>query len=443
MPVMQAPTESETDLDTLALQGGPKAVQNYDESLFHWPIVTTEDEQAVLAVLRSGNMSGTDITRKFEAEFAQWMGMKYALAHCNGTQALLASMWACGVGAGDEIICPSMTYWASGLGALRLGAAVNFADIERDSLCIDPDDIEHRIGPKTKAIVVVHYAGHPADMDRIMPIANKHGVKVIEDVSHAHGALYKGKKVGTFGQIAAMSMMAGKSFPIGEGGMMVTNDNTLFQRVAAFGFYELTGGPSNFAKSQPTVTLPELTPYRGLPIGGYKHRLNQTCAAMGRVQLKHYDARIAEIQKAMNHFWDLLDGVPGIRAHRPAKSSGSTMGGWYSARGLYRAEELGGLSCEKFCQAVNAEGVPCAPGANFALHLHNMFHTADILHQGKPTMVAYGQRDVRQGKGTLPVSESISQIAFTVPWFKHDRREQIEQYANAYRKVALQAEKLR
>jgi dTDP-4-amino-4,6-dideoxygalactose transaminase len=280
-------------------------------------------------------------------------------------------------------------------------------------------------------------------MDRIMPIARKHGVKVIEDVSHAHGALYKGKKVGTFGDIAAMSMMAGKSFPIGEGGMMVTNDNALFQRVAAFGFYELTGGPSNFAKSQPTVTLPELTPYRGLPLGGYKHRLNQTCSAMGRVQLKHYDARIAEIQKAQNRFWSLLEGVPGLRPHRPALDSGSTVGGAYSARGLYYAEELGGLSCEKFCEAVRAEGVAaCTPGSNAPLHIHAMFHTADVLHQGKPTMIAFGQRDVRQGEGALPVAESIAEIAFGIPWFKHDRPDQIEQFANAYRKVALQAEKL-
>jgi dTDP-4-amino-4,6-dideoxygalactose transaminase len=441
MTVAQSPLDIE--LDTLACQGGPRAVEQYDESLFHWPIVTAEDEQAVLAVLRAGNMSASDITRKFEAEFASWMGTKYALAHCNGTAALLGSMWACGVGAGDEIICPSMTYWASGLPALRLGAAVNFADIERDSLCIDPDDIEHRIGPKTKAIVVVHYAGRPADMDRILPIARKHGVKIIEDVSHAHGALYKGRKVGTFGDIAAMSMMAGKSFAIGEGGMMVTNDNLLFQRCAAFGFYERTGGPSNFAKSQAEVNDPSLTPFRGMPIGGYKHRINQTCCAMGRVQLKYYDQRIAEIQKAQNRFWSLLEGVPGLRPHRPDPKSGSTIGGGYSSRGLYYAEELGGLPCDKFCAAVQAEGVTmCNAGANTALHVHAMFHSADVLHQGKPTMVAFGQRDVRQGEGSLPVSESIAEIAFGIPWFKHDRPEQIEQYANAYRKVALQAEKL-
>ncbi|MFN6017235.1 MAG: DegT/DnrJ/EryC1/StrS family aminotransferase [Verrucomicrobiota bacterium] len=425
--------------ETLAILGGPKAVEEHDPSLFHWPIVTAEDEQAVLDVLRAGTMSAINITQQFEKEYAAWNGTKHGLGYCNGTSALLGAFWACGIGAGDEVICPSMTYWASSTALLGLGATVNFADIERDTLCLDPADIEHRIGPKTKAIVVVHYAGYPCDMDPIMDIARRHGLKVIEDNSQAHGTLYKGRPTGTIGDVGAMSMMGGKSFAIGEAGMLVTDDDTIYERAVAYGHYERTGGPSNFAKSE-CVVHGDLLKFKGLPIGGHKHRMNQTCAAMGRVQLKHYPARIAEIQKAMNRFWDLLEGVPGLRAHRPPDNSGSTMGGWYSARGLYRAEELGGLSCEKFCEAVRAEGVNvCNPGANFPLHTHAVFHEADIFHQGKPTSVAFGQRDVRQGPGSLPIAESIHEIAFRIPWFKHDRPEQIERYAAAYRKVAENA----
>jgi len=427
----------------LAINGGPKAVTCDPGDIFKWPIVTREDEEAVLDVLRRGAMSGTDITKQFEREFADWMGMKYALGYCNGTESVRAAMWACGVGAGDEIIAPSMTYWASCLQALTLGAAVNFADIARDTLCIDPDDIEHRIGPRTRAIVVVHYAGYPADMDRIMAIARRHGVRVIEDVSHAHGTLYKGRMVGTIGDIAAMSMMAGKSFAIGEAGMIVTNDRELYERCIAYGHYERTGVPTRYEAADNQVTIAALKRYAGVPLGGYKHRMNQTCSAMGRVQLKYYPARIAEIQRAMNRFWDLLEGVPGIRAHRPPKDSNCTMGGWYCARGLYRAEELGGLPCAKFCEAVRAEGVGgCNPGANFPLHLHPVFHTADIFNQGKPTMIAFGQRDVRQGPGSLPVAENIAEIAYGVPWFKHDRPDIIAQYALAYRKVAENADEL-
>lgn len=432
-----------------ALLGGEPAVPDprADEAVFHWPIVTREDEQAVIEVLRAGTMSGTAITKCFEREFAQWIGSRYALGYCNGTASILAAMWACGVGAGDEIICPSMTYWASAGPALSLGATVNFADIQPHTLCLDPNDIEHRIGERTRAIVVVHYGGHPADMDPIMAIARKHGLRVIEDVSHAHGALYKGRKCGTIGDIGAMSMMAGKPIAIGEAGMLVTDDAELYERAVAFGHYERTGGPSRYADADSAVHG-SLTRFRGAPIGGCKHRMNQTCAAMGRVQLRYYDERNAEICRAMDYFWDLLEGVPGIRPHRcppldSPESAPTAMGGWYLPRGLYDSAALGGLSCERFCEAVRAEGVStCYPGANDPLHLHPVFHEADLFHQGRPTVLAFGQRDVRQGSGSLPVSERIGQIAFGVPWFKHCTKEVIERYAMAYRKVATCADQL-
>lgn len=422
--------------------GGPKTITAEDGSLFKWPIVTQEDEQAVLEVLRTGAMSGVGITKEFEKEYADWVGVRHGLGHCNGTAALLASFWACGVGAGDEIICPSMTYWASGSPALSLGATVHFADIDPDTLCLDPNDIEHRIGPRTRAIVAVHYAGHPCDMDAILPIARKHGVKVIEDVSHAHGSLYKGRPCGSLGDVAAMSMMAGKSFAIGEAGMLLTDDPLLYERAIAFSHYERTGGPSRYAQAECAVHG-ELARFKGIPLGGHKHRMNQFCSALGRVQLKHYPQRIAEIQRAINRFWDLLQDVPGLKAHRPPADSGSTMGGWYFPRGLYRASELGGLSCETFCEAVRAEGVSaCTPGANAPMHAHPVFHEADLFRQGRPTSIAFGQRDVRQGPGTLPHAESIREIAFGIPWFKHDRPEAIERYTLAYRKVAEHADRL-
>jgi dTDP-4-amino-4,6-dideoxygalactose transaminase len=433
------PTDS-----SLALLGGSPALTGDPGDMFAWPIVTLEDEEAILDVLRRGAMSGLDVTTAWEKEFAAWNGVEYGLGVCNGTAGLLAAMWACEVGAGDEIICPSMTYWASAAPALQLGATVNFADILPDTLCLDPADIEHRISPRTKAIIVVHYAGYPAAMDEIMAVARKHGVRVIEDASHAHGGLYQGRMVGTFGDLTAMSMMAGKGFAVGEAGMILTDDRRLYERCIAFGHYERTGAIGRWFGVDQQITDPELLPYSGIPLGGAKHRLNQWCAAMGRVQLKYYPQRMAKIHAAMNRFWDLLEGVPGIHAHRPPADSGSTMGGWYTPRGLYRAAELGGLPCARFCEAVRAEGFPgCVPGANAPLHLHNYFHTADIFRQGRPTAVAFGQRDVRQGPGALPVSESIAEIALGVPWFKHDRPEIIAEYAAAFRKVAEHAEELR
>jgi len=426
----------------LALLGGPKSITCEAGDIFGWPIVTEEDEQAVLDVLRRGAMSGTDVTRQFEGEFAEWIGARHALGYCSGTSALHAAMWACGIGAGDEVICPSMTFWASCTAALSLGAAVNFADIGRDTLCIDPADVEHRIGPSTRAIIVVHYAGYPCEMDEILAIARGHGVRVIEDVSHAQGSLYKGRKCGTLGDIGAMSLMSRKSLATGEAGIVVTDDRRLYERCIAYGHYERTGTPPPGPSAEGDVRDPELKRYAGVPMGGFKHRMHQLSSAMGRTQLKHYDACVAEIQRAMNRFWDILEGVPGIRAHRPPKGSGSTMGGWYAPHGLYRSEELAGLSCKRYCEAVRAEGFECFEGANFPLHTHPLFHTSDLFRMGAPTMVSFGQRDVRQGTGSLPVAESIAEITFRIPWFKHDRPQVIEQYAAAFRKVARHAHEL-
>ena len=421
------------DAGKLALLGGSKAIGKDPGDMFKWPIVTKEDEDAVLDVLRHGKMSDMDQTKLFEQEFASWIGKKYALATNNGTSALQSAMFGCKVGVGDEIIAPSLTFWASILQCYSLGATVVFADIDPKTLCIDVKDIEGRITERTKAIMAVHYLGYPADMDAIMEIARKHSIRVIEDVSHAQGSLYKGGKVGTY-DVAGMSLMTYKSFAIGEAGILVTDDLETYERAVAWGHYR---------RFDESIKTESLKPFIGLPMGGYKYRMHQMSSAVGRVQLKYYDARIAEIDKAMNHFWDLLEGVPGIRAHRPPKGSGSTMGGWYAAHGIYKPEELGGLSVSRYTEAVRAEGVAtCFPGCNKPLHLHPLFITADIYGHGKPTRIANSNRDLREAKGSLPESERFGELVYEIPWFKHYRREIIEEYANAFRKASANYKEL-
>ena len=422
-------------MSELALFGGPKAITKDPGNLFKWPIITKEDEEAVLDVLRNGAMSGTDVTKEFEKEFAAWQGLDLALGFSTGTAAIQSAMFGCKVGVGDEIICPTITYWASGLQAFTLGATVVFANVDRNTLCLDPADIEHRIGPRTKAIVVVHYTGHPADMDPIMAIAKKHGLKVIEDVSHAHGGMYKGKMVGTFGDVAAMSLMSGKSLAIGEAGILATNDRAIYERAIAFGHY------SRYRAED--METEELKAHAGLPMGGYKYRMHQMSSAVGRVQLRHYNDRMLEIRKGMNYFWDLLKGVPGIKEHRVDESSGSTMGGWYAPKGLYKSEELGGLSVTRFCEAIRAEGFEgCSPGCNLALHTHSLFQTLDVYGHGKPTRIAHAERDVRELDSDLAPSEEIGAMSYSIPWFKHYEPDKIEEYANAFRKVAMNYKEL-
>ncbi len=421
-------------MSQLALLGGPKAIPADVGDILKWPIITDEDRAAALDVLDNGTMSDTSVSREFEEDMKKWMGVKHALTFSSGTASLFAAMYGAGVRRGDEVIVPTITYWACAMQLLSLGATPVFANIDPVSLCLDPKDIEHRISKRTKAIMVVHYCAHPADMDAIMEIADKYNLKVIEDVSHAQGGKYKGRMLGTIGHVGAFSMMAGKSLAIGEGGMLVTNDKDIYDHACALGHYEI------FDKDN--IDAPDLQEYLGLPMGGFKFRMHQISSAVGRVQLKYYDERCAEIRKAMNYFWDLLEGVPGLRAHRVDPSIGD-MAGWYGCRGIYVSEELGGLSITRFCEAMRAEGFEwCFPGANQALHTHSILQTADVYGDGKPTRIAFTDRDVRELDKDLDESVKIGAQTYPIPWFKHYRPEIIEQYANAFKKVALNYKEL-
>lgn len=433
-------TATETG-STLALHGGPKSIAKHPDDLFRWPIVTPEDEAAVLDVLRRGAMSGTDVTQVFEKEFAAWFGVEHALAHPNGTASLLAALFAVGVGQGDEVICPSITYWASSAQALNLGASLQFCDVDPVTLNIDPADFERRITPRTKAVVVVHYTGYPCEMGRILAIARPRGIKVIEDVSHAHGARYHGRRVGTLGDVAGMSLMSGKSLAAGEAGMLITNDRAIFERAVAWGHYERMSPGTKYFSGEPFVTDPDLLRFAGIPLGAFKNRLNQLSSALGRGQLRHYAARMAEIDRAMNAFWDGWEslGLPGIAAHRPPKDSGLTMGGWYNPLARYDAAALNGVPVERFCAALNAEGFRCSPGANKPMHSHPLFHEADVYHAGKPTNIAHANRDLRMPPGSLPHAEAVASRVFCIPWFKHNRPDEISAFVAALAKVARAA----
>jgi dTDP-4-amino-4,6-dideoxygalactose transaminase len=219
---------------------------------------------------------------------------------------------------------------------------------------------------------------------------------------------------------------------------MLTTDNTeIYERALAFGHYE------RYVADR--ITTPYLKPWAGVPLGGVKHRMHQMSAAVGLVQLRHTDARCAEIRRSMNRFWDLLAGVPGLRAHRTDPADPTTnMAGWYAAHGLYVPEELGGLSVTRFCEAVRAEGFPhCDPGCNLPLHTHPLFNDVDVYGHGRPTRLAHNDRDVRQAPDSLPNSVAAGHRAFSIPWFKKDQPDAIKEYANAFRKVAENADALR
>ena len=417
----------------LAILGGEPIIKGENpeivKEMLTWPIITKEDEEAVLDVVRNNKFSETKITQEFEKEFAQWIGADYAVAYTSGTMSLAAALFAAGLGKGDEIICPTVTYWASITAAAGLGAIPVFCNVKED-MSIDPDDLERVISPKTKAIMVVHYCAYPADMDRIMEIAKKHNLLVIEDVSHAQGGLYKGKRLGTIGDIAGMSLMSQKSFAAGELGIVVTNNRRMYERALAYGHYERNN--ENYI-----TECEDLKPYFNISIGGVKGRPNQVSTAMARVQLKYYDERCEEIRKAMNYFWDLLEGKPGVRPIRVDESTGSNMAGYYASKGLYIAEELHGLPINVFIDALNAElggnqkWPLFAHGANYCLHTHNLFKTFDLINSGEPSRTYGAERDVRKLDEALKLSEERRKNVFAVPYLVKYNKEWIEKFAQA------------
>ncbi|MGO9119732.1 MAG: DegT/DnrJ/EryC1/StrS family aminotransferase [Desulfomonilaceae bacterium] len=241
-----------------------------------------EEQEAVRRVLESGWVSMGPETEQFEAEFAEYMGVKHAVAVSSGTAALHLSLLALGIGPGDEVIVPSLTFVATANPVLYVGATPVFADItSQDDWTISPDEIERKITDKTRAIIVMHYGGFPCRMDRIKAIAEKHGLKVVEDAAHAPGSSFQGKKLGTWGDAGCFSFFSNKNMTTAEGGMVTTADDDVAARVRILRSHGMT-----------TLTWDR---HRGHSFSydvvahGYNYRMDEIRASIGRVQLEKLD----------------------------------------------------------------------------------------------------------------------------------------------------------
>ncbi len=241
-----------------------------------------EEEREVLRVLRSKWLSTGPVTERFENAFSGYVGGGYATAVSNGTAALHLALASVGIGEGDEVILPSLTFVATANAVLYVGARPVFADIvSTNDLTISPEEIEKKITGKTKAVMVMHYGGYPCDMKAILGMAKRYGFYVIEDAAHAPGAEYRGKKCGVIGEIGCFSFFSNKNLVTGEGGMVVTRDKALAQRIRRM-------------RSHGMETL-SWDKYRGrlssYDIGGlgYNYRTTEIQSALGLVQLKKLD----------------------------------------------------------------------------------------------------------------------------------------------------------
>ncbi len=238
-----------------------------------------EEEKAVLRVIRSRWLSMGEETQQFEQEFAAFIGVKYALAVANCTAALHMACLAVGIGPGDEVIVPSLTFVATANAVRYVGGVPVFADIEsEDWLTISPASIEKCISEKTRAILVMHYAGYACDMSAILNIARKHNLVVIEDSAHAIGSELNGKKLGTWGKVGCFSFFSNKNMTTGEGGMVVTDDALLADKLHVMRSHGMTSMSWDRHKGHAwTYDVVDL---------GYNYRIDEIRSAIGRVQLK-------------------------------------------------------------------------------------------------------------------------------------------------------------
>ncbi len=251
-----------------------------------------EEIEAVSKVLKSGWIGLGPKTEKFEKQFAAYVGAPFAIALNSATAALHLSLLAAGIGKGDEVIVPSLTFISTAHAVLYVGARPVFADIERDTLCIDPADVIKKITNRTRAIIPVHYGGHPCDMDALSKIANKYNLIIIEDASHACGSSYRNKKIGSISPFTCFSFHAIKNLATGDGGMITVKDKSIAEhlhRLRWVGINKDTWERLEIVSEKGEKSYRGYGWYYEIEELGYKCHMNDIAAAIGLVQLRKLD----------------------------------------------------------------------------------------------------------------------------------------------------------
>jgi len=341
---------------------------------------------------------GSGPVAALEADFRELTGAEHALAMTNGTACLHSAYFAVGVKPGTEVIVPSYTWHASATPILACGAVPVFCEIDPRTLTLDPDDVERRITERTRAISVVHVWGNPADMDRILEIARRHDLAVVEDCSHAHGALYRGRPVGSFGDVGCFSLQAAKTVEGGECGVAVTSDPALFDRMLLLGHNgRLIHGQAAASFRVGNTSL------------GFKYRPHLVAAVLGHASAR----RLARRNRAAADTWALLCRLLADQpALRPiATPPEATRGGYYAFVFEYRGEELGGLDTAGFVEAVAAEGAPLARDQYLGALPHRTPLFRDLDRRTLGGVFHDPTRPWNESRSThdLPVTEAMSE----------------------------------
>ena len=274
-----------------------------------WPILTETDRAAVARVLDRGVLSGAGAPemKALEAEFAALVGVRFCLATNSGTSALHIALAAAGVSPGDEVIVPALSFIATAQAVLHQGATPVFADVDPQTYNIDPTDAARRVTARTRAIVPVHLHGLPADMDALGALAERDGLAVVEDAAQAHGALYKGRAVGTLGAMAAFSLNSTKNLPAGEGGLFVTSSEEHYARAARVRFDGLEP-PSKWDATHPLDDEAEAL----ATLRGFMYLPGELTSALARAQLQRLGETTARSQRNAARLSERLVRLPGV-----------------------------------------------------------------------------------------------------------------------------------
>jgi len=410
-------------MNKLAISGGEKAV-----TIPHphevWPPKAGLRELIDIAKQRNrdiGIKGKTGPIKEFEDLFNNFLEnkVKYQVTFNSGTSALFAAYFALGLEEGNEVIGPALTYHAALSPAYVLKANIVLVDVDLRTRCIDANLIEKSITNKTKVITVVHQWGHPADMDKIIEIAKKHNLKIIEDCSHAHGSRYKGQLCGTFGDIAIFSLQTNKAMFAGEGGILVTNNEEYYYRATLLGHYR--------DRSKSEVKDPEYQKYWVTGFG-LKLRMSPFNAIVAKHSLLRFKKVIEDRHRCLNYFNEKLKDISYIEPIYIADYA--YMGAWYGFKPIYIKEKLNNISREELISILQAEGVEVSDPSGPMLSTQPLY--AEVSGKMYPAL-----NKMANNPTLTPIAKKIQDEAISFPTFSNYKRDKkiIDQYITALKKV--------